>query len=288
MKKLLSLSLALGLTLCSMGELRADSQEKIAEVQKNPQKSGHEIVAKIRKDYEKGDYNTFLTKLHEEYQRAGKSGLFRGLIDQKKKTVAKRNADPAANVRWQEAKTKLDQERDAKLKEVCETAPDHEVSKRVQSMLAFNLAEEEAEALKLIKDLESKVIGEGQNFEENKLIAIATEYELKHLMLESAGIKKVEDLPAQSEKLFALGLDKLHKMQKAAENFKENKWKALLNKAESSFVASKAHEADLGYLKALGAGKIAPSNQTEEKVKAIMADYLAKSEEQFISIYGKK
>ena len=286
MKKILSLSLVLGLSLLSMGEIRADAQEKIAIVQQNPQKSGKAIVEKIRKDYEKGQYETFLKKLHDEYQRAGKSGLFRGIVDQKKKVVAQRTKEADRHTRWAETKAKLDQERNEKLKEVFQASPDLEVSQRVQSMLAFALAEEEQLALKTLRELEEKVIGEGQNFEENKLIAIATEYELKRLLLDSAGIKKAEDLPAQNEKLFALSLEKMHKMQKAAENFKETKWQALLRKAESSFVAHKAFEADLGYLKSLA--KATPSNPTEEKVKAIMADYLAQSEQHYQTIFGKK
>ena len=85
----LSLSPYLALVLSLSLSAFADEKE-IAAAQKDSVRSGNEMIEKIRKEYDSGEYQVFLKKMHEEYQRAGKAGLFRGLVDQKKKIVFSR------------------------------------------------------------------------------------------------------------------------------------------------------------------------------------------------------
>ncbi|MCI0382463.1 MAG: hypothetical protein L0207_05390 [Chlamydiae bacterium] len=249
------------------GPLYADEQEN--------------IVKHVEREYAQGKYQKFLKSLDEEYARAGKAGLVRNLYDYLKKknklgflANAKDEKTRAIYKNWHDELGNLAKQREEKLKQICVDQTGLDICLLITRVVSFSLDPKEEEAFRYLEILHYYLPDNNKSTPENKLAAIEMEYHMKKLLLDavSLGKKEKQDL---HEKRIVLALEKLNKMVDVAKSF-GGKWDEMISIAKNSFGKFYGHQIDLDHLQELAEEKIQPANETEQKAKEIMGDFLEK------------
>ena len=225
---------------------------------------GKQIVQEVEKAYIKGEYDPFLTQLHQEYERAGKAGVLRGIFESSKK-IAK--APPAAN-------DTITVQRNQKLLEAIEENPTSAIAKKVDAIVFYSLPTEKKQILTELSQMKFHLSETAEGTLESKLSAIETEYYIKSLLLDIASTHKKEESPDLPQKKIVLSLDKLEKMHDSAKEKNDKIWIEKLQLAKDANRLERAVQVDLDTLNKLGQGKLDPQNSVEQKVQQIMMDYL--------------
>ncbi len=215
----------------------------------------------VEKSYQAGEYDRFLKSLDDEYRKAGKAGMLGTVFSQMKKWNAVNEADLF---------------QDFRIKEICSAQTDAEVCKKIHAIAGLSLTDQQVEAVKFMNSLKNQM--PNKDLPESKLASIQTEYDLKMNLLKLALVRKDKNAVLDSKKKIVLVLDKFKKMEEAASKFEDPKWKALVQDAKAAFANSYEARSEFAYLKELASGKVAPKSETEEKIKSLVQDYLAKAE----------
>jgi len=235
--------------------------------------SGKQIVAEVETSYQRGQYDTFLLQLHEEFQNAGRAGALRGIFESAKAALPK-ETDTERLEKHKESVLSLTRERNQRLLDAISEKPDLEIAQKVDSVVYFSLAPDQGDILAKLDSLKYKIPESAEGTAENKISALETEYYIKSLLLDVASHRSNTFSDDLNKKKIALALEKLDKMEDAAKNSDDRIWIKKIQKAKQAFRVEKAYRIDLDVLQGLAAGKIDPENPIEEKVKAIMMDYL--------------
>lgn len=218
----------------------------------------------VEKSYQAGEYNKFLKSLDEEYRKAGKAGMLSSVFKDMKK--------------WNSTKeSELFQ--DFQVKEICTTHEDAEICKKIESIANLSLSDNQIKAVKFLNSLKNQMPDKDLDIPENKLAAIQAEFDLKMSLLKLALARKDKNAALDSKKRIVLTLEKFRKMEEAASKFEDPKWKTLVQDAKAAFEHSYEARSEFAYLKDLAAGKITPKNETEEKIKGLVQNFLAKADE---------
>ncbi len=279
MKKFLFVpALAAALTLPLVAEEKVAKTETVqAEQIASPKQK---LIDEVLTDYQAGRYNSFLKQADSEYQEAEKKWKNNDLLEQRKKLstmvhdygVNKTDAFKAQIAALHEAQ-------DRELVKICLNHPNDKISHEVRDMIFFSPSKQEMESIEFIHSLSLKFKGDGATPIENKLISIDTEFWLKSLSLEIANTQgKMGDATFQ-KKYLVLQLEKIKQMKEACQgDLVDVKIKSYVDTASSVLPKVYASAATRKHLAALGRGKIAPKNATEQEMQAVMAKYLQKEE----------
>lgn len=266
-KKWIAAGLAIALCATSVAPLSAADESEYAV-------SGKVIVTEVEASYQKGDYDVFLEQLHEQYQRAGKAGVLRGVFESAKKAMPRTATDEdRQNYRAQIAQ--LDEERNQQLLEAIGNSKGSQFGQKVASITSFKQSQEHAAVLAELDALKLRVPADAKATIENKIAALEVEYYIKSLLLDIANQKSGTSSEELNKKKIVLVLKKLDKMEDAAKDFNDENWTKKIALAKEGFRADKAYKLDLDVLKALAVGTINAENPVEEKVKGIMIDFLS-------------
>lgn len=246
---------------------------------------GKELVKKLEEAYQQGEYDTFLKALDREFKKAGKAGLLGGVLKQMKQgtlipILDQTDKEIQERVKnWRELEKNLIQERNRKLMEVCETAPDEAVCKIANSVVFFSPDSEEEGVFQQLEKFKFKVPGENQSPLEQKISAIELEYEMKAALLDIAALNSKNALVNLENKKVILAYEKMQKIELSVKNANDDKWAAIVKNAKQSFEKYYGHMLDMAYLKNLAKGKIESRSEAETKIKEIMVDFLAARKE---------
>lgn len=237
---------------------------------------GKTIVMETKERYQSGEYSTFLSQLHEQYQNAGQAGALRGLFESAKNAMKDRPSKAKIVEKEQ------NHERNQRLLKAAEENPDLEIVKRIDSVAFFNPTKEHQKLLNELEELKFHIPETAEATLENKISALETEYYIKSLLLDVASHhgKTGSDL---TEKKVALQLEKFDKMEAAADEAGDFSRKKNLAKTRDAFLAESTYRADLSALDALATGTLAAENPVEEKVKEIMMEYHTQSSSEVAS-----
>ncbi|HSX04455.1 MAG TPA: hypothetical protein VLG76_06980 [Rhabdochlamydiaceae bacterium] len=214
----------------------------------------------VEMSYQAGEYNRFLKSLDEEYRKAGKAGMLSTVFKELKKWNSVNEADLF---------------QDFRVKEICGEHSDDEICKKIDAVASLSLSDKQIEAVKFINSLKNRMPDKKSNTPENKLVAIQAEYDLKATLLKLALARKDKQAVLDAKKKIVLTLEKFKKMEEAAAQFEDPKWKSLVQTAKEAFVNSYEARSEFAYLKDLAAGKVTPKNETEEKIRERVKDFLA-------------
>lgn len=263
-KKWIAKGLAIALCATSVAPLSAADEYSV---------SGKVIVTEVEASYQKGDYDIFLEQLHEQYQRAGKAGVLRGVFESAKKAMPTTATDEdRQNYRTQIAQ--LDAERNQQLLEAIGDDKGTPLGQKINEIASFKQSQEHAAVLAELDALKLKVPADAKATIENKIAALEVEYYIKSLLLDIANQKSGTSAEELNQKKIVLVLRKLDNMEAAAKDFNDEIWTKKIALAKEGFRADKAYKLDLDVLKSLAVGKINAENPVEEKVKGIMIDFL--------------
>jgi len=237
--------------------LSVSTQTALYGAETTTPQSGKEIVRAAENSYSKGEYNTFLAKMHEQYQNAGKAGALRGIFESAKSAmqITPEQIEQSREKYRNEIK-KLNQERNQRLLEAIAENPSLSIVQRVDSIAFFSQSDEESKLLSELENLKFHIPETAEGTIENKISAIETEYYIKNLLLDVANHVGKTNID-QTEKRIALALEKLGKMEQAAKENKAPNWEEKIQKARVAFLADKAYRMDLATLNDLAEGNVA-------------------------------
>lgn len=237
-------------------------------------KAGKEIVQQVEESYVKGDYDIFLSELHEQFQNAGKAGALRGIFESAKVSMQKTPEQIEETRQKYATKIKqLNQERNQRLLDAIAENSNLAIVQRVDSVAFFSPSEKQSTLLSELENLKFHIPETAEGTTENKISALETEYYIKSLLLDVGSHHGKTNSDTTKQKI-ALTLQKFDKMEDAAKKNKDTNWLEKVQKAKPAFLAEKAYRIDLDVLNDLAIGKIAAENSVEEKVKEIMMEYL--------------
>ena len=235
---------------------------------------GKEIVREVEASYKKGEFDTFLRQIDEQYQSAGKAGVLRGLFESAKAAQKGQREAIAANVEtYKIEKEKLDQGRNQKLLDAIAENPDLAIVKKVDSVVFNTLSTQQREVLEELGSLKYHVPDDATGTIENKISALETEYFIKSLLLDVVAHRSTVSENFEQKKI-ALTLEKFDRMEQATKDYRSETWAEKIEVAKEANRSERAAKADFNALKELAYGDTAPQNSVEEKVKEIMIDYL--------------
>lgn len=266
LKKWIAKGLAIALCAGAIVPLSADETQYSV--------SGVQIVTEVEASYQKGDYDVFLEQLHEQYQRAGKAGVLRGVFESAKAAMPTTATDEDRQ-KYRSQIAALDQERNQQLVEAVGKSKDSPIAQKVDAIASFKISQEQADVLAELDALKYQIPADAKATMENKVSALETEYYIKSLLLDIGNQKSGSSVDELNKKKIALTLKKLDIMEASAKEFNDEIWMQKIALAKEGFRADKAYKMDVDVLKGLAAGKFDPQNPVEEKVKGIMIDFLA-------------
>lgn len=221
------------------------------------------FLKSVEQSYQAGDYTRFLKSLDDEYKKAGKAGIISSVHKEMNKWNSTQESDLF---------------QDFRVKELCSENADVEICKKINAIASLALTDQQIEAVKFFHSLKNKKQEKGDNSPEGKLAAVQAEYDIKMALLKLAIARKDKAATLDAKKKIVLNLDKFKKMEQVASKFPDPRWKALVQNAKAAFANSYEARSEFAYLKDLAAGKVSPKDQTEEKMKELVNDFLAKSE----------
>lgn len=266
LKKWIAKGLAIALCAGAIVPLSADESQYSV--------SGVQIVTEVEASYQKGDYDVFLEQLHEQYQRAGKAGVLRGVFESAKAAMPTTATDEDRQ-KYRSQIASLEQERNQQLLDATSDSKESPIAQKVDAIASFKISQEQADILAELDALKYQIPADAKATMENKVSALETEYYIKSLLLDIANQKSGSSAEELNKKKIALTLKKLDIMEASAKEFNDEIWMKKIALAKEGFRADKAYKIDVDVLKSLAADKFDPQNPVEEKVKGIMIDFLA-------------
>lgn len=218
-------------------------------------KTGGEIVKEATESFHKGEYQTFLKGLHEQYEAAGKAGLLKTIFE-KMKAAPSNPIDLA----------KLTQ-RNQKLVEAVKDHPDSAISGLAHQMAQLSFTSDQEAALSALQGLRFDLPENAPTGLRDKMAGIETEYRLKLALFEIASEKSGSDFETRVKKKIALEFEKLEKMEKVAQAAKDPAWMLFLKHAKEATETKLVQQLDWNALRDL-----AKTTPIEEKVLAILSE----------------
>lgn len=236
-------------------------------------RSGKEIIRDVETSYSLGQYDSFFMQMHQQYQMAGKAGIFRGIYNPAK--AARQSSAqklPKARENYRNKIKQLNEQRNQKLLEAIAENPDLAIVKRVDNVAFYNEIDDDLDLLDEFDALKLQVPQHAKATIDNKIAALEVEYYIKSLLLDAGAHHKKTNSDLTKKKI-ALHLDKFKKMKETAQNYGE--WNVLkkVERVQKVYLADQAYKIDLAALNELAIGKVDAQNTVEQKVKEIMMDY---------------
>ena len=223
---------------------------------------GKEKISALRAAYENGEYDAFLKEMDNSYKQADLSGL----IEMRQKPLP---ADYYTH--WEDQFLALQKQKN---QELLAALPDNDNSlfaQKVRSLAGQIYTPEQEKSVMRLGSFIAKAPNTGANSDENKLIDIDLEYEYK---LIHAAMPTEDTSPEQrSDRAIVLRMEKMDKMVKSIKNFHDLSLKQAVGIASAYFDASLARNLDGADLNKLVKSKVKPSNETEERIFAILTSY---------------
>lgn len=251
--------------------------------------SGQQIITEVEASYQKGEYEIFLEQLHEQYQRAGKAGVLRGVFESAK-AVMPVSATVQDQKEYRSELSKIDRERNQQLLEAIGDNKNSPIGHKIEEIASYKISQDQIDVLAELDTLKYQVPKDAKATMDNKIAALEIEYYIKSLLLDVASTKSGSSSEELNKKKIALTLKKLDLMEAAAQEYNDEIWMKKIALAKEGFRADKAYKMDVEVLKELAAGNIDPENPVEEKVKGIMIDFLSQrtaKTDQYIADLGK-
>ncbi len=269
MQKWLGEIFALLISLSSINQLHGDQQTD----------RGKEFVRQVETSYQNGEYDVFLSQLHQEYQNAGKAGAIRGVFESAKSAIKDSPEEIKEKIEDNRKElAELRKERDKQLLEAITTNPQLPIADKVDSVVFRNTSSEQIQVLKELDNLKYHIPETAIGTIDNKISALETEYHIKSLLLDVASQTANTPSSGLKNNRIALGLEKLDKMEQAAKEANDKIWIKKIQIAKQAFRSEIAFNTDFQVLQALAMGTVQPQNSVEEKVKEIMIDFQSKKQ----------
>jgi hypothetical protein len=244
------------------GETPAPSSSVQAVIEN---RNGKEAILTIREDYSRGAYGKVLKELDDFYLDLATNKKLNEFSEMRS------GLTPVLG-EWESRATTLQNERNQKLLDAVADEKRTPFVEKILTAATTTADEGHQKAIDRIASLRALAPGQGKNADENRLIDLDLEYEVKSLHLDLPGKPALE----KREKLVALKMETLTKMVDAAKKFKDASLKEAVNQYAENFDARLSQSWDAADLNALANGKKKPSNALEEKVSAILILYQEK------------
>jgi len=257
-QRCIMISILLASILCATAPILEERTETKTEVvqSQNSFKMGADVIGTVRADYQTGKYSDFLKEMDKDYRDAKKANELEGLI-----AIRKEMGKVKIHPEFGKSYRVIQQAKNADLLKAV-TEDDSLFAKKVK-FAAGSMPDQEERIIAL----NYKTPGEGQNEDENAVIAIGLEYYYKTIHLDSK-----QDVADRQEKHIALEMEKTDKMFAASQSFNDKELKTAIANAVGDLDVRLSRMYDMADLIALGKGKIKPSSPTEEKVAAIVSN----------------
>ncbi len=225
--------------------------------------NGQEAVAAIRKAYEAGEYSKFLNDMNSVYQN--------------EKGALKQLASLRAGIspewqNWEARAETLQAERNRELLAAVEGQKESPFTKKVRFAAASLVDAGQKKGISYFTQLRQMAPGSGKNADENTLIALDLEYELKASALSLPNASPME----KRTMLSVLKMEKLDRMQQASLHFKDEELKKEVALYAKHFDARLAQSWDIADLNLLSHGDILPKNALEEQIASLIQLYQEK------------
>lgn len=248
--------------------------------------SGRQIIAEVEASYQKGEYEIFLEQLNEQYQRAGKAGVLRGIFESAK-AVMPVSALLKDQKEYRTQLAKLDHERNEQLLQAVQGQMTTPIGQKVSQIASSELPQDQIAALAELETLKYQIPQDTKATVDNKIGSLEVEYYIKSLLLDVAALKSGSTPEEINKKKIALALKKLDLMETTAKEFNDEMWMKKIALAKEGFRADKAYRMDVEVLKELAAGNIDVENPVEEKVKGIMIEFQTQRSDYIANLTNK-
>lgn len=263
MSKWIAEALALVLSMGAITPLHGEAEAEYP--------MGQKIVLEVEKSFRKGKYDTFLSQLDEQYQRAGKIGALRGVYQNAKKGMPSK---VLSNMTTQDHKDQIQLLNDDLKKRLVNAIAedgDSAIAKKVDAVVYFSLDPQSRDLLAELDLLKYSIPEETESTLENKISFLQTEYYLKSLLLNVAHAKSQTAPEELLKRKIALELQKFEEMEDVVKAEGHALWLKKIQKAKQAYRLCLAYQIDYDTLKTL-----VPKTETEKKVKAVMDEHLKK------------
>lgn len=263
------ISTILAAVLCSSAPLLAKEEaDKKTTVQPAliQQKLGKEAVAELRKAYENGEYDSFLSEVDASYETLKENHK----IDE----LASLRTQQVIDQRWIDAVIPLQIEKNQKLLEhvADQNSP---FAEKVKSAATDILTPDQHQALRNLAKIRDMAPGQGKNADENRLIDLDLEYEYKALHVGIPAMDPFAQTDTKSQQ-FVLKMEMMDKLLALSESFEDAQLKESVRIASQNFDQQLAQKWDQMDLSALAKGKIESQNTIEEKVATTLQIHVEK------------
>ena len=235
-------------------------------------------VDQILSNYNAGHYQNFLKQADDQYQKSNKAWKYNALLEERKKLSSLVKDFDSQKTDTFKIKIKgLNEAKERELIDLCLCEKSTPLTREVKEMIFFTPSRHEVESLNFIHNIGSKFKGDGSSPIENKLINIDIEFWLKIFSLDVLLTENKIDQKNYQEKRIVLEFEKLHQMKEACMGKNVSaKIKDYIDTAYKVYPKTCSASLTRKYLNDLVTGKVAPANQTEEKIKAIGVKYTEK------------
>ena len=207
MKK--SLYFAIAAALCMTGGIAYEKQDQLfssKEESASVYSKGSEVVAKVREQYKAGDFDNFLKEMDSVYASVVANGQL--------EDYSQMRLGSEINLQWLDAVKNLQVEKNQQLTNAV-SGESSVFSEKVMNVATFTDTDP------FIFNLHQKKLGQGKNQDENTLIQIDMEYEVKGLnldMLPNDSKFKSMDLQVLQ---YVLKMEQADKMLLASQSFSD-------------------------------------------------------------------
>lgn len=279
MKKFLYVPLALAAFIVPAVAEQAtlESPQAQSEVVQAPETK---FVEEVLRDYQEGNYNSFLNRVHSQYEEASKKWEYNTLLEERKKLSALvQDYGLEKSSKFKDKIQALHDAQDRELVEICLHHPHAKFSREVKDMVFFTPSQKEQASLDYVAALSYKYKGDGETPLENKLISIDTEFWLKTLAVGVALSQNKIDHETFHKQQVVLQLEKLRQMKEACQA--EDASVEIKGHIETAYeIAPKVQASAIArkHLTALGKGKLEPQNACEKEMREIMVKYMEKEQ----------
>ncbi len=256
-KKFIGISLAALIALCGGFAINQVKEPSFTSEEKarDDLLLGQDVIQDIRKQYEEGQYNTFLKEMDEFYANI--------LRDHRLQEFSALREGTTINPQWNAFVQKLDEEKNQQL--IQAVSQDESVfGEKVRFVTSTISTPEEKEAFSKLFMFHHMPLGGGKNQDENALIAIDIEYECKTLHLN--GMSNIDPRVGQ----YVLKMQQMDKMLLASESFEDQDLKNIVRVASQNADQRMAQNWDVSDLKALSQGKLTVKSPSQEQVVSIL------------------
>lgn len=187
---------------------------------------GKDVVAEVRKSFENREFSEFFLTMDDAYRKADLKSF-----------LEKRGEKEESLGEFEEKFFLLQREKNAALKDLLSDKDHSLFAQKVRFLSSNILTLEQEKALSKLYSLIFKAPNGGESVDENSLIDIDIEYEVKLSLLNGSD-------PDFQKKHLALRMEKMEKMMKAAKDFEDMELKKALKIAKISLDTRLARNLD--------------------------------------------